>query len=139
MRSYFLDWWNCLDVMVLSMYLASFALRVLIMLKGIFLCKDHSGAEECVYFTQTGEEMIPDTIISGLFRKMKALDAEPGLFGCLAVRKDWHQEDPQLIAEVLFAVTSMLSFTRLAYILPAHESLGTLQISIGKMIDDMMR
>ncbi|XP_070839457.1 short transient receptor potential channel 2-like [Chaetodon trifascialis] len=108
LRSYFLDWWNCLDMMVLSMYLASFALRVLIMLKGHFLCHDHNGTEECVYFTQT-------------------------------VRKDWHQEDPQLIAEVLFAVTSMLSFTRLAYILPAHESLGTLQISIGKMIDDMMR
>lgn len=43
------------------------------------------------------------------------------------------------MAEVLFAVTSMLSFTRLAYILPAHESLGTLQISIGRMIDDMIR
>lgn len=55
------------------------------------------------------------------------------------MRDNWHQEDPQLISEVLFAVTSMLSFTRLAYILPAHESLGTLQISIGKMIDDMMR
>ncbi|XP_049447755.1 short transient receptor potential channel 2-like [Epinephelus fuscoguttatus] len=108
LRSYFLDWWNCLDMMVLSMYLASFALRVLIMLKGHFLCRDHNGTEECIYFTQT-------------------------------VRDDWHQEDPQLIAEVLFAVTSMLSFTRLAYILPAHESLGTLQISIGKMIDDMMR
>lgn len=67
--------------------------------------------------------------------------AEPDLSGCecLAVRDSWHQEDPQLISEVLFAVTSMLSFTRLAYILPAHESLGTLQISIGKMIDDMMR
>ncbi|XP_078122870.1 short transient receptor potential channel 2-like [Sander vitreus] len=108
LRSYFLDWWNCLDVMVLSMYLASFALRVLIMLKGYFLCHDYNGTEECIYFTQT-------------------------------VRKDWHHEDPQLIAEVLFAVTSLLSFTRLAYILPAHESLGTLQISIGKMIDDMMR
>ncbi|XP_070700227.1 short transient receptor potential channel 2-like [Pempheris klunzingeri] len=108
LRSYFLDWWNCLDMMVLSMYLASFALRVLIMLKGYFLCHDHDGTDECIYFTQT-------------------------------VREDWHQEDPQLIAEVLFAVTSMLSFTRLAYILPAHESLGTLQISIGKMIDDMMR
>lgn len=60
-------------------------------------------------------------------------------WNCLAVRENWHQEDPQLISEVLFAVTSMLSFTRLAYILPAHESLGTLQISIGKMIDDMMR
>lgn len=55
LRSYFLDWWNCLDVMVLSMYLASFALRVLIMLKGYFLCQDHSGAEECIYFTDTGE------------------------------------------------------------------------------------
>nr|XP_061801165.1 short transient receptor potential channel 2-like [Nerophis lumbriciformis] len=108
LRSYFLDWWNCLDMMVLSMYLASFSLRVLIMLKGHFLCLDTNGTEECVYFTQT-------------------------------VRDDWHQEDPQLIAEVLFAVTSMMSFTRLAYILPAHESLGTLQISIGKMIDDMMR
>lgn len=67
--------------------------------------------------------------------------AELDLIGrnCVAVRDNWHQEDPQLISEVLFAVTSMLSFTRLAYILPAHESLGTLQISIGKMIDDMMR
>lgn len=57
LRSYFLDWWNCLDMMVLSMYLASFALRVLIMLKGYFLCHDHDGTEDCVYFTQTGEKM----------------------------------------------------------------------------------
>lgn len=54
-------------------------------------------------------------------------------------RVEWLQEDPEVIAEVLFAVTSMLSFTRLAYILPAQESLGTLQISMGKMIDDMIR
>lgn len=56
-----------------------------------------------------------------------------------AERSEWRTEDPQFLAEVLFAVTSMLSFTRLAYILPAHESLGTLQISIGRMIDDMIR
>ncbi|XP_054482381.1 short transient receptor potential channel 2-like [Anoplopoma fimbria] len=108
LQSYFRDLWNCLDMMVLSMYLASFALRLLIMLKGYFVCHDHNGTEECIYFTQTE-------------------------------RQDWHQEDPQLLSEVLFAVTSMLSFTRLAYILPAQESLGTLQISMGKMIDDMMR
>ncbi|CAL8400119.1 unnamed protein product [Boreogadus saida] len=54
LRSYFLDWWNCLDVMVLSMYLASFALRVLIMLKGHFHCMELSGGADCVYFTQTG-------------------------------------------------------------------------------------
>ncbi|KAI4881179.1 hypothetical protein NFI96_012864, partial [Prochilodus magdalenae] len=108
LRTYLLDWWNILDMLVLSMYLASFTLRILIVLKGHFLCQDPSATDLCDYFTSTA-------------------------------RENWRQEDPQLIAEILFAVTSMLSFTRLAYILPAHESLGTLQISMGKMIVDMMR
>ncbi|XP_058885487.1 short transient receptor potential channel 2 [Acipenser ruthenus] len=108
MRNYLLDWWNFLDIMTLSMYLAAFSLRVLVALKGYFYCLESETTLECVYFTQTG-------------------------------REGWRQEDPQIIAEVLFAVTSMLSFTRMAYILPAHESLGTMQICIGKMIDDMMR
>ncbi|KAI7801212.1 putative short transient receptor potential channel 2, partial [Triplophysa rosa] len=108
LKSYFLDLWNIVDMMVLSMYLASFTLRVLIMLRGLFLCEDPSTPELCDYFTNS-------------------------------IRENWKQEDPQLIAEILFAVTSLLSFTRLAYILPAHESLGTLQISMGRMIDDMMR
>nr|XP_056714786.1 protein XNDC1N [Euleptes europaea] len=108
LRSYLLDWWNFLDVVILSMYLASFVLRVLVFLKGHFYCLDAISSPECHYYTE-------------------------------AERGEWHTEDPQFMAEVLFAVTSMLSFTRLAYILPAHESLGTLQISIGKMIDDMIR
>ncbi|XP_062830408.1 short transient receptor potential channel 2-like [Anolis carolinensis] len=109
LRSYLLDWWNFLDVVILSMYLASFVLRVLIFLKGRVSCQDGgASSQECHYYTQ-------------------------------AVRGEWRAEDPQFLAEVLFAVTSMLSFTRLAYILPAHETLGTLQISIGKMIDDMIR
>ncbi|KAF7697167.1 hypothetical protein HF521_005585 [Silurus meridionalis] len=108
LRSYFLDLWNCLDVMVLSMYLASFSLRMVVLIKGYFLCQSQQSEMECLYFTDNA-------------------------------RQDWHQEDPQILAELLFAVTSMLSFTRLAYILPAQESLGTLQISMGKMIDDMIR
>uniref|UniRef100_A0A8D0HLP8 Transient receptor ion channel domain-containing protein n=1 Tax=Sphenodon punctatus TaxID=8508 RepID=A0A8D0HLP8_SPHPU len=107
LRSYLLDWWNFLDIVILSMYLASFVLRVLVSLKGHFHCLDAAtSSPDCYYFTK---------------------------------RQEWRAEDPQFVAEVLFAVTSMLSFTRLAYILPAHESLGTLQISIGKMIDDMIR
>uniref|UniRef100_A0ABM5FVN6 Short transient receptor potential channel 2-like n=1 Tax=Pogona vitticeps TaxID=103695 RepID=A0ABM5FVN6_9SAUR len=109
LRSYLLDWWNFLDIVILSMYLASFVLRVLVFLKGRFSCLDEGAASpECYYYTA-------------------------------AERQEWRTEDPQFMAEVLFAVTSMLSFTRLAYILPAHETLGTLQISIGKMIDDMIR
>ncbi|NP_001361418.1 short transient receptor potential channel 2 [Ornithorhynchus anatinus] len=108
LHSYLLDWWNLLDVVILSMYLASFALRVLLALCAHLHCQSDPNGAACHYYTASK-------------------------------RKEWHMEDPQFVAEVLFAVTSMLSFTRLAYILPAHESLGTLQISIGKMIDDMMR
>uniref|UniRef100_A0A8C6R5H6 Short transient receptor potential channel 2 n=1 Tax=Nannospalax galili TaxID=1026970 RepID=A0A8C6R5H6_NANGA len=108
LRSYLLDWWNFLDVVILSLYLASFALRLLLAGLAYVHCRDASDSTTCRYFTT-------------------------------AERSEWRTEDPQFLAEVLFAVTSMLSFTRLAYILPAHESLGTLQISIGRMIDDMIR
>uniref|UniRef100_A0A4W3IG83 Transient receptor potential cation channel subfamily C member 2b n=1 Tax=Callorhinchus milii TaxID=7868 RepID=A0A4W3IG83_CALMI len=70
----------------------------------------------------------------------KSRHRHDGLTGLrLHYRHTWQQEDPQILAEVLFAITSMLSLARLTSILPAHETLGTLQISIGKMIDDMMR
>ncbi|XP_060682915.1 transient receptor potential cation channel subfamily C member 2b [Hemiscyllium ocellatum] len=108
LRSYLLDWWNFLDIVILSMYLASFALRIVVYLSGQLYCLADSASYYCFYFT----------------------DAD---------RHEWRQEDPQMIAEVLFAITSMLSLARLTSILPAHETLGTLQISIGRMIDDMMR
>ncbi|XP_077902731.1 short transient receptor potential channel 2 isoform X3 [Ictidomys tridecemlineatus] len=108
LRSYLLDWWNFLDVVILSLYLAAFALRLLLAGLAHMHCRDAANEAACHYFTT-------------------------------AERSEWRTEDPQFLAEVLFAVTSMLSFTRLAYILPAHESLGTLQISIGRMIDDMIR
>ncbi|XP_059502870.1 transient receptor potential cation channel subfamily C member 2b [Stegostoma tigrinum] len=108
LRSYLLDWWNFLDIVILSMYLASFALRIVVYLSGKLYCLADSASYYCFYFT----------------------DAD---------RHEWRQEDPQMVAEVLFAITSMLSLARLTSILPAHETLGTLQISIGRMIDDMMR
>uniref|UniRef100_UPI00398ED785 short transient receptor potential channel 2-like n=1 Tax=Pristiophorus japonicus TaxID=55135 RepID=UPI00398ED785 len=108
LRSYLLDWWNFLDIVILSMYLASFALRIVVYLSGKLYCLADDKSYYCYYFTE-------------------------------ADRHEWKQEDPQMVAEVLFAITSMLSLARLTSILPAHETLGTLQISIGKMIDDMMR
>ncbi|XP_051882453.1 transient receptor potential cation channel subfamily C member 2b [Pristis pectinata] len=108
LRSYLLDWWNFLDIVILSMYLASFALRIVIYLSGQLYCQADAQSFYCLYFT--------------------SID-----------RHQWMQEDPQMVAEVLFAITSMLSLARLTSILPAHETLGTLQISIGRMIDDMMR
>uniref|UniRef100_A0A4W2EE95 Ion transport domain-containing protein n=1 Tax=Bos indicus x Bos taurus TaxID=30522 RepID=A0A4W2EE95_BOBOX len=95
-------------MVILSLYLAAFTLRLLLAGLAHKHCWDAPDGAACHYFTS-------------------------------AERSEWRTEDPQFLAEVLFAVTSMLSFTRLASILPAHESLGTLQISMGRMIDDMIR
>ncbi|XP_015273055.1 PREDICTED: short transient receptor potential channel 2-like, partial [Gekko japonicus] len=55
LRSYLLDWWNFLDVVILSMYLASFVLRVLVFLKGHIYCLDAVSSAECYYYTAAGE------------------------------------------------------------------------------------
>lgn len=47
--------------------------------------------------------------------------------------------DPQLISEGLYAVAVVLSFSRIAYILPANESFGPLQISLGRTVKDLFK
>ncbi|KAM9658970.1 LOW QUALITY PROTEIN: protein XNDC1N [Trichechus inunguis] len=117
--------WNFLDVVILSLYLAAFALCLLLAGLAHMHCQDVPDGTACHYFT-TAVPPLP-------------WPSAPTPIPPYTERSEWCTEDPQFLAEVLFAVTSMLSFTRLAYILPAHESLGTLQISVGKMIDDMIR
>lgn len=55
-RSYFRDLWNCLDMMVLSLYLAAFTLQVVVVVKGYFLCQSEDNLQDCIYFTQTCKE-----------------------------------------------------------------------------------
>uniref|UniRef100_H3DNY6 Transient receptor potential cation channel subfamily C member 6 n=1 Tax=Tetraodon nigroviridis TaxID=99883 RepID=H3DNY6_TETNG len=54
-------------------------------------------------------------------------------------RSNWLPSDPQLISEGLYAVAVVLSFTRIAYILPANESFGPLQISLGRTVKDIFK
>ncbi|KAG7261382.1 hypothetical protein CRUP_036096, partial [Coryphaenoides rupestris] len=44
-----------------------------------------------------------------------------------------------LVSEGLYAVAVVLSFSRIAYILPANESFGPLQISLGRTVKDIMK
>uniref|UniRef100_A0A3Q0TFN9 Transient receptor potential cation channel, subfamily C, member 6b n=1 Tax=Amphilophus citrinellus TaxID=61819 RepID=A0A3Q0TFN9_AMPCI len=54
-------------------------------------------------------------------------------------RIHWLPSDPQLISEGLYAVAVVLSFSRIAYILPANESFGPLQISLGRTVKDIFK
>uniref|UniRef100_A0A3B5MRV5 Transient receptor potential cation channel, subfamily C, member 6a n=1 Tax=Xiphophorus couchianus TaxID=32473 RepID=A0A3B5MRV5_9TELE len=54
-------------------------------------------------------------------------------------RIHWTPSDPQLVSEGLYAVAVVLSFSRIAYILPANESFGPLQISLGRTVKDIFK
>lgn len=57
---------------------------------------------------------------------------------CVA-RFEWRSDDPEIVSDVLFAVANVLSIARTTYLMPAFEVLGTLQISLGRMIGDIKR
>ena len=54
-------------------------------------------------------------------------------------RKDWDPYDPNLIAEALFAAANIFSSLKLIYIFTVNPHLGPLQISLGRMIMDLMK
>lgn len=54
-------------------------------------------------------------------------------------RNNWVPSDPQIISEGLYSIAVVLSFSRIAYILPANESFGPLQISLGRTVKDIFK
>ena len=46
----------------------------------------------------------------------------------------WDSRDPHILAEGMFAMANVISFTRISYLLPANELFGPMQISLAKMI-----
>lgn len=55
LRSYLLDWWNFLDMVILSLYLAAFVLRLLLAGLAHMHCRDDPEGALCHYFTTAGE------------------------------------------------------------------------------------
>ncbi len=54
-------------------------------------------------------------------------------------RKDWHAWDPTLISEGIFAAANIFSSLKLVYIFTINPHLGPLQISLGRMVHDIMK
>ncbi|XP_013380847.2 short transient receptor potential channel 5 [Lingula anatina] len=53
-------------------------------------------------------------------------------------RKYWNQFDPTLLAEGLFALSTILSFGRLLFLFQLNPDIGPLQVSISRMFKDIM-
>jgi transient receptor potential cation channel subfamily C len=54
-------------------------------------------------------------------------------------RENWDPWDPTLISEGIFACANIFSSLKLVYIFTINAHLGPLQISLGRMIFDIMK
>ena len=56
-----------------------------------------------------------------------------------SARFEWVYDDPEILADILFATANILNIVRTTYVMPAFEYLGPLQITLGRMIGDIGR
>lgn len=54
-------------------------------------------------------------------------------------REHWDDFDPQLIAEGLFAAANIFSALKLVHLFSINPHLGPLQISLGRMVIDIVK
>lgn len=54
-------------------------------------------------------------------------------------RGEWDSYDPTLISECLFAAANIFSMLKLVYIFTVNPHLGPLQISLGRMLTDILK
>ncbi|XP_032952291.1 short transient receptor potential channel 7 isoform X2 [Rhinolophus ferrumequinum] len=118
-REYVLHLWNLLDFGMLSIFVASFTARLMAFLK---------ASEAQLYVDQH----VPESTLNNV-----SLPPEVAYF--TYARDKWWPSDPQIISEGLYAIAVVLSFSRIAYILPANESFGPLQISLGRTVKDIFK
>ncbi|XP_052816254.1 short transient receptor potential channel 7-like isoform X3 [Mya arenaria] len=119
--NYFDALYNCLDFAVLALYITSFTLRFLTLMK----------VRQALEYFETEDS----------WRKLKLQEseAEENFYWLIADRLYWDTWDPHIIAEGLFAIANVISFTRLSYIFPANELFGPMQISVAQMITDILK
>ncbi|XP_029029611.1 short transient receptor potential channel 6a [Betta splendens] len=114
---YLVEAWNLLDFGMLAIFLASFSCRF--------------SALRQARLAQAYVHMHYTTLINATLPKDIHYFTQARIY--------WLPSDPQLVSEGLYAVAVVLSFSRIAYILPANESFGPLQISLGRTVKDIFK
>uniref|UniRef100_A0A3Q3DD39 Transient receptor potential cation channel, subfamily C, member 6b n=1 Tax=Hippocampus comes TaxID=109280 RepID=A0A3Q3DD39_HIPCM len=116
-REYISEPWNLLDFNILAVFTGSFIARLM--------------AFWHVYAAQRYVDQHHANL------SCASLPADVQYFQLARVK--WLPSDPQLISEGLYAIAVVLSFCRIAYVLPANESFGPLQISLGRTVKDIFK
>ncbi|XP_061902698.1 short transient receptor potential channel 4-like [Entelurus aequoreus] len=93
LQDYVHDWWNLMDFVMNSLYLATISLKIV------------------AYFKYSGSKP----------------------------RNQWEMWHPTLVAEAVFAIANIFSSLRLISLFTANSHLGPLQISLGRMLLDILK
>ncbi|CAF0793560.1 unnamed protein product, partial [Didymodactylos carnosus] len=112
LHQYMADTWNLLDWITNCLYVATIILRVMAYIK--------VNKEERDRLVKMAKANITATI--------SHID-----------RKDWDPWDPTLISEGVFAAANIFSSLKLVYIFTINPHLGPLQISLGRMVHDILK
>ncbi|KAH9502966.1 Short transient receptor putative channel 6 [Bulinus truncatus] len=117
LMQHILDFYNLLDVVLLSVYIATFTIRFWTMYK----------FHDAISFLSNERNIVDET---------KMLQS---LYWLNTDRIFWSPTDPINLIEGTFAIANILSVGRISYLLPANEILGPLQISLGRMLKDIAK
>lgn len=144
-KNYVQDMWNILDFTTNSLYIATFALKLVAYLRVIFFHFSSLFHLYSLYLVYFALEFIPIAFVicwvvtprsDGFFQveeEKRLGDAKADL-----PRYSWDAYDPNLISEGLFAAANIFSSLKLIYIFTVNPQLGPLQISLGRMVMDIM-
>ncbi|UJR21541.1 hypothetical protein I4U23_024626 [Adineta vaga] len=132
-HQYMADTWNLLDWVTNCLYLATIVLRVMAFIK---VNREENDLQRKLI-------IVPNTSIPSNVTHTSAhnLSSGPVTFstGHNVRRRDWNAWDPTLISEGIFAAANIFSSLKLVYIFTINSHLGPLQISLGRMVHDILK
>ncbi|KAG5444679.1 Short transient receptor putative channel 6 [Clonorchis sinensis] len=147
LRYFFRSYYNVMDWAGIAIYLASYSLRIIVDFKvqsALTMYRDElrTAHELLNNATRTGIHVGPgfdvhtDTDYVNYRNHILLPSSAYWLRGC---RLWWAPDDPEYVSDCLFALGNVLSFARISHLMPAWELLGPLQISLARMVTDIIR
>ncbi|VDP69385.1 unnamed protein product [Echinostoma caproni] len=147
LRYFFRSYYNFMDWAAIALYLASYSLRIIVDFKvqsALSLYRSELRVAQGLLANATCAQsrQCPDlgsnTHHHYVAYRNQILSATSAywLRGC---RLWWAPDDPEYVSDCLFALGNVLSFARISHLMPAWELLGPLQISLARMISDIIR
>ncbi|CAF2578783.1 unnamed protein product [Rotaria sp. Silwood2] len=134
LHQYMADTWNLLDWVTNCLYVATIVLRVMAYVKvnqeerdlqnkSISVNGSHNSSG--VHHTHDHHNLTTDPASISTGHNVR--------------RRDWNAWDPTLISEGIFAAANIFSSLKLVYIFTINPHLGPLQISLGRMVHDILK